>query len=63
MQTITIRVGKDGSCNFDMKGIKGKGCADIAGKLATALGVAEKMEKTSEFYEAEQNVNTNSATR
>lgn len=61
MQNITIRISKDGSCNFDLKGVKGKGCAELAKKLATALGAVEKMEATSEFYELTPVINTQQA--
>ena len=54
MKEIVIRVGKDGKINLDVLGVKGGACKDITKALERALGIVEKTETTSEYYEQQQ---------
>jgi len=54
MKEIVIRVGKDGKINLDVLGVKGGACKDITKALERALGIVEKTETTSEYYEQPQ---------
>ena len=56
METITVRIDKTGSTKFDIKGVKGKACTDVATKLSQALGETVDMQNTSEFYDVVQDV-------
>ena len=51
-QEIEFTIAPDGSVEFTVKGLKGRGCEDLA-KLFDELGNKTKDERTAEYYERE----------
>ena len=54
MQEITIRIGKGGTINLDVAGVKGGGCKDLTKAFEKALGTAVETKNTNEYYEQDQ---------
>ncbi len=55
-EELEIEIAPDGKVTVRTIGIKGPRCLDVAEAIARILGTEEGRELTSEYYEAEQNV-------
>ena len=51
-QKIKFRIDREGNIEFEIQGVKGSGCDQLAEKFAE-LGELELGEQTSEYYEKE----------
>lgn len=49
-KTITIKIGKDGNAQIDVKGVKGRSCVDLTQGLEEAIGKVVDADVTPEFY-------------
>jgi hypothetical protein len=54
---IIVRI-KNGQTQFEVNGIKGPACSDIAKRFAEALGTAKSIQNTGEFYEVAEATET-----
>ncbi len=45
---------KDGKIKLKVEGVSGPGCTSMTKPFEKALGTTEKSEKTSEYYQSEQ---------
>ena len=56
---VRFRIGPDGKIIFEVKGVKGQGCRDIAAAIRKATGLKVSAERpTGEAYEAEVHCST-----
>lgn len=53
MKEIEVIIDKNGECSIELFGWEGKGCAEIADKLAKAMGTKTKGTKKAEYYKPE----------
>lgn len=53
-QEIEFTIDEEGNVEFDIAGMKGKGCMDVANELAKALGTKVKSVQKAEYHQ--QNV-------
>jgi hypothetical protein len=51
-----INIGADGVVELHVKGIKGKGCLEVVKLFEQIVGELREEQKTSEFYEPEEQV-------
>jgi hypothetical protein len=51
-----ITIERDGSVGLHVKGIKGKGCQEVVKLFEQIVGEIKSEQKTSEFYEPEEQV-------
>jgi invasion protein IalB len=51
-----INIGADGMVELHVKGIKGKGCLEVVKLFEQIVGELREEQKTSEFYEPEEQV-------
>jgi len=51
-----ITIEPDGSVELHVKGIKGKGCMEVAKLFEQLVGEMKSQQQTSEFYEPEETV-------
>jgi hypothetical protein len=51
-----ITIEPDGSVELHVKGIKGKGCMEVAKLFEQIVGEMKSQQQTSEFYEPEETV-------
>ncbi len=51
-----ITIGADGSVEVHVKGFKGRSCLDAIKLFEQIVGEVKSEQKTSEFYEPEENV-------
>lgn len=54
-----ITIGKDGSVELHVKGYKGKGCLEVMKVFQQIVGEIQSEQRTSEFYEPEEQVQFN----
>lgn len=54
-----ITIGRDGSVELHVKGYKGKGCLAAMKMFEQIVGELKSEQKTSEFYEPEEQVRFN----
>jgi hypothetical protein len=50
---IEVEIDSEGNVTFHVKGIKGKGCLQVAEALEKVLGPIKEKKLTSEYYEVE----------
>lgn len=53
---IEIEIGPDGKVRAHVKGVKGKGCLDLAKLLESIVGREMARELTAEYYEPDSTV-------
>ena len=51
MKEIEVTIDTNGEVSIDLIGFKGKGCAEVADKLAKALGTQINRDKKCEYWE------------
>jgi hypothetical protein len=54
-----ISIGRDGHVELHVKGFKGAACLEVAKLFEQIVGEMKAQEKTSEFYEPEEQVRFN----
>jgi len=54
-----ITIGKEGNVELHVKGYKGKGCLEVMKMFEQIVGELRSEQKTSEFYEPEEQVRYN----
>ena len=54
-----ITIAPDGSVELHLKGFKGKGCLDVMKMFEQVVGELKSQQKTSEFYEPDEQVRYN----
>jgi len=54
MKEIEITIDKEGVASIDLVGWRGKGCEEVAKKLAKALGETVKSDHKCDYWKAEQ---------
>jgi hypothetical protein len=54
-----ITIGKDGNVEVHVKGYKGKGCLEAMKIFTEIVGEMKEEQRTSEFYEPEEQVRHN----
>lgn len=55
---LEIQISPAGEVEFEVKGIKGKGCLDLAKQFEEALGEVTERKRKSEFYQTEKVLQT-----
>ena len=53
-QELEITISPEGKVTVETKGLKGSDCLKYANMLVELLGKQESLEKTTEFYETEE---------
>ena len=56
LRELEISVAKDGTVEVHLKGYKGKRCLDAVNMLEKMVGEINSQQKTSEFYEPDEEV-------
>jgi hypothetical protein len=56
MREFDITIGKTGEVELHVKGVKGRGCLEIAKMFEEIVGEMKAQQQTSEFYEPEEQV-------
>jgi hypothetical protein len=59
---VEVEIAADGQVSLKVRGVKGKGCVDLAKALEAALGETEERSLTPEYYEAAQVAQTSRRT-
>jgi uridine kinase len=54
METIRVKIKKNGQAEIKVEGHAGTGCTNLTKALQDALGSTTKSEPTSEYYQQEQ---------
>lgn len=54
-EEIEILISPEGAVKFQIKGIKGPACVNVAKTLAAPLGEIKKLVNTSEYYQKTEN--------
>ena len=54
MERIDILIKKDASIEYEVKGVKGKGCQELTKTIDEISGKVLESRKTNEYYEKEQ---------
>ena len=52
MQKINIKIKKDATLEYEVKGVKGKGCTDVT-KFIDKLGKVTEQKKTAEYHQVD----------
>jgi hypothetical protein len=55
---VEVEIGRDGEVQLRVKGVKGKGCVDVAKALEQAVGEVLERKPSSEYYEPERVLQT-----
>jgi hypothetical protein len=56
MEQIKVRINKDGTLSYEVKGVKGESCKDLT-KFIDALSTRSESKNTNEFYEGKSEDN------
>lgn len=56
MENMIITISPDGSVTIEVKGVKGKSCANVTKQIESALGTVTGDKKTAEYFEGVNNV-------
>ena len=59
---VEVEIAADGEVSLKVRGVKGKGCVEVAKALAEALGEVSERSLTSEYYETAQVAQTSRRT-
>jgi len=62
METLEFVIYPDGRVLEKVTGIQGASCAEVTAAIEAQLGVVLSQEKTSEFFNQNQQINTTSTT-
>ena len=55
LEEIEIVIDENGDVSFDVRGVKGKGCADLTKKLDDALGKVTRRKHQADYFHREHN--------
>ena len=58
-QTIKFNIRQDGTVTEEVKGVVGNDCENLTKRIEERLGVVEKVEYKSEYYEQKQTTEEN----
>ena len=58
MKEIEVTIDENGKVDIDLNGFHGKGCDEIAKKLAKAMGSIVNIDKKCDFYKQEVQTKT-----
>ena len=58
MKEVVFTIDEEGNIKIDMIGFEGKGCGELADRLAKALGTITHREQKQEFYRPQQEQTT-----